>query len=245
MTKQFCALKRMFLILAILLPISQQALYAQQSTHVISGTVSNEKGEPLEGVVLNVKNSNESVATNAAGQFKIAINKPKDVLVVSHVGYMDKEVDVNQSSANLNIVLSINSKELGEVVVVGYGTVKRSDVTGAIAGISQKDIQSRPVDNALEAMQGKVAGVDITSNERPGTVGDITIRGVRSLTASNSPLYVVDGIPLITGGIDNINPSDIESIDVLKDASATAIYGSRGANGVVIVTTKKAKAGKT
>jgi len=245
MTKKFCALKRMFLILAILLPISQQALYAQQSTHVISGTVSNEKGEPLEGVVLNVKNSNESVATDAAGQFKITINKPKDVLVVSHVGYMDKEVDVNQSSANLKIVLSINSKELGEVVVVGYGTVKRTDVTGAIAGISQKDIQSRPVDNALEAMQGKVAGVDITSNERPGTVGDITIRGVRSLTASNSPLYVVDGIPLISGGIENINPGDIESIDVLKDASATAIYGSRGANGVVIVTTKQAKAGKT
>ena len=245
MTKQFCALKRMFLILAILLPISQQALYAQQSTHVISGTVSNEKGEPLEGVVLNVKNSNESVATDAAGQFKITINTPKAILVISHVGYADKEIDVTQNSNNLNITLSISSKELGEVVVVGYGTVKKSDLTGAVSGISQKEIQARPVANALEAMQGKVAGVDITSNERPGTVGDITIRGVRSLTASNSPLYVVDGIPLITGGIDNINPSDIESIDVLKDASATAIYGSRGANGVVIITTKQGKAGKT
>ena len=245
MTKQFCALKRMFLILAILLPISQQALYAQQSTHIISGTVSNEKREPLEGVVLNVKNSNESVATDAAGQFKITINTPKAILVISHVGYADKEIDVTQISNNLNITLSISSKELGEVVVVGYGTVKKSDLTGAVSGISQKEIQARPVANALEAMQGKVAGVDITSNERPGTVGDITIRGVRSLTASNSPLYVVDGIPLITGGIDNINPSDIESIDVLKDASATAIYGSRGANGVVIITTKQGKAGKT
>lgn len=235
----------MFLILAILLPISQQALYAQQSTHVISGTVSNEKGEPLEGVVLNVKNSNESVATNAAGQFKISINKATAVLAISHVGYADKEVEVTQNSNNLAITLSISSKELGEVVVVGYGTVKKSDLTGAVSGISQKEIQARPVANALEAMQGKVAGVDITSNERPGTVGDITIRGVRSLTASNSPLYVVDGIPLITGGIDNINPSDIESIDVLKDASATAIYGSRGANGVVIITTKQGKAGKT
>lgn len=245
MTKQFCALKRMLLILAILLPISQQALYAQQSTHVISGTVSNEKGEPLEGVVLNVKNSNESVATDAAGQFRITINTPRAILVISHVGYADKEIDVTQNSNNLNITLSISSKELGEVVVVGYGTVKKSDLTGAVSGISQKEIQARPVANALEAMQGKVAGVDITSNERPGTVGDITIRGVRSLTASNSPLYVVDGIPLITGGIDNINPSDIESIDVLKDASATAIYGSRGANGVVIITTKQGKAGKT
>src|SRR6185312_16699119 len=100
MTKQFCALKRMFLILAILLPISQQALYAQQSTHVISGTVSNEKGEPLEGVVLNVKNSNESVATDAAGQFKITINKPRAILVISHVGYADKEIDVTQNSNN-------------------------------------------------------------------------------------------------------------------------------------------------
>jgi TonB-linked SusC/RagA family outer membrane protein len=245
MTKKFCALKRMFLILAILLTVFQQALYAQQSTHVISGTVSNEKGEPLEGVVLNVKNSNESVATDAAGQFKITINKPRAILVISHVGYADKEIDVTQNSNNLNVTLSISSKELGEVVVVGYGTVKKSDLTGAVSGISQKEIQSRPVNNALEAMQGKVAGVDITSNERPGTLGSITIRGVRSLTASNSPLYVVDGIPLITGGIENINPSDIQSIDVLKDASATAIYGSRGANGVVIVTTKQAKTGKT
>lgn len=245
MTKKLCALTRIFFVGAILLTVFQQGLYAQQSTHVINGTVSNEKGEPLEGVVLNVKNSNESVATNAAGQFKITINKSRAILVISHVGYADKEVEVTQNSNNLAITLSISSKELGEVVVVGYATVKRSDVTGAIAGISQKDIQSRPVDNALEAMQGKVAGVDITSNERPGTVGDITIRGVRSLTASNSPLYVVDGIPLISGGIENINPGDIESIDVLKDASATAIYGSRGANGVVIVTTKQAKAGKT
>ena len=140
--------------------------------------------------------------------------------------------------------MSIFTKQLDEVVVVGYNTVKRKDLTGAVSGIGQEEIKSRPVDNALEAMQGKVAGVDISSNERPGTVGDINIRGVRSLTASNSPLFVVDGIPLITGGIENINPADIESIDVLKDASATAIYGSRGANGVVIVTTKQGKAGK-
>ncbi|MGN6339725.1 MAG: SusC/RagA family TonB-linked outer membrane protein [Ginsengibacter sp.] len=245
MTKNSCALKRIFLIAAVVLAVFQQALYAQQSPHVINGTVTNEKGEPLEGVVINVKNSNESVATNAAGRFIISINKATAVLVISHVGYADKEVEVTQNSNNLAITLSISSKELGEVVVVGYGTVKKSDLTGAISGISQKEIQARPVANALEAMQGKVAGVDITSNERPGTVGDITIRGVRSLTASNSPLYVVDGIPLITGSIDNINPNDIESIDVLKDASATAIYGSRGANGVVIVTTKQGKAGKT
>lgn len=245
MRKNYSYLRRITFIIAFLLIMVQPNLFAQVSTHVVNGTISNEKGEPLEGVVINVKNSNESVATDASGKFNITIRKAKATLEISHVGYEDKEVEVNQSSANLKITLSINTKELGEVVVVGYGTVKRSDVTGAIAGISQKDIQSRPVDNALQAMQGKVAGVDITSNERPGTVGNITIRGVRSLTASNSPLYVVDGIPLITGGIENINPNDIQSIDVLKDASATAIYGSRGANGVVIVTTKQARAGKT
>jgi TonB-dependent SusC/RagA subfamily outer membrane receptor len=133
---------------------------------------------------------------------------------------------------------------MDNVVVIGYGTAKKRDVTGAVASINQKDIRSRPVANALQAMQGKVAGVDITSNERPGQVGSINIRGVRSLTASNSPLFVVDGIPLSSGGIDYLNPNDIETIDVLKDASATAIFGSRGANGVVIVTTKQGKAGR-
>ena len=133
---------------------------------------------------------------------------------------------------------------LNEVVVIGYATVKKKDVTGSVASINQNEIRSRPVTNALQAMQGKVSGVDITSNERPGQVGAINIRGVRSLTANNSPLFVVDGIPLNTGGIEFLNPNDIESIDILKDASATAIYGSKGANGVVIVSTKQGKAGK-
>ena len=132
-----------------------------------------------------------------------------------------------------------------EVVVIGYATVKKKDVTGAVAGINQKDIRARPVDNVLQAMQGKLSGVDITSNERPGTVATIKIRGERSVNATNDPLYVVDNIPLSSGGIEYLNPNDIESIDVLKDASATAIFGSRGANGVVIVTTKQGKSGKT
>jgi TonB-linked SusC/RagA family outer membrane protein len=246
MRTNYTLFKRLTFFGVLLLTVFHQTLFAQQSSaHIIDGIVSNEKGEQLQGVVVSIKNSTESVATDAFGKFSISLNKPNAVLIITHVGYSEKEVEVNQSTFNLNVTLFTNTKELGEVVVVGYGTVKRSDVTGAISGISQKDIQSRPVANALEAMQGKVAGVDITSNERPGTVGSITIRGVRSLTASNSPLYVVDGIPIITGGIENINPNDIESIDVLKDASATAIYGSRGANGVVIVTTRQAKAGKT
>src|SRR5205085_2172606 len=153
------------------------------------------------------------------------------------------EVAVNNKT-QLNITIVSTASAMQDVVVIGYATIKKKDVTGAVAGINQKDIRSRPVSNALQAMQGKVAGVDITSNERPGSVGIITIRGVRSLKASNTPLFVVDGIPLSSGGIDYLNPNDIETIDVLKDASATAIYGSRGANGVVIVTTKQGKAGR-
>ncbi len=180
--------------------------------------------------------------SKADGTFEISAPE-NSTLVVSYVGFLEQEVVLNGQKV-VSVSLSPLANSLEDVVVIGYGTVKRKDVTGAVAGINQKDIRSRPVTNALQAMQGKVAGVDITSNERPGQVGSINIRGVRSLTASNSPLFVVDGIPLSTGGIEYINPNDIETIDVLKDASATAIFGSRGANGVVIVTTKQGKAGK-
>jgi TonB-linked SusC/RagA family outer membrane protein len=163
------------------------------------------------------------------------------------------------TQSSINVVMEAEAIGLEEVVAIGYGVQKKSDVTGATVSVSSDELNSRPVKNAVEAMQGKAAGIDISSNERPGTVGSISVRGVRSLAASNSPLYVVDGIPLVTGeisaagvssnkvtlgGIDNLNPNDIESIDILKDASATAIYGSRGANGVVLITTKKGKAGK-
>lgn len=143
------------------------------------------------------------------------------------------------------ITLQEDTETLDEVVVVGYGVQKKSDVTGAMASVGTEQLTARPVNNAFEALQGKAAGVDITTNERPGSVGEIRIRGNRSLTASNDPLYVVDGVPLMSASaIETLNPRDIESIDVLKDASATAIYGSRGANGVIIVTTKQGKTGK-
>ncbi len=210
----------------------------------VSGTVTDDTGGPLEGATITEKGTKNAVLSNQTGLFKLNVSSGKATLVISYVGREPLEVAVD-NKAQLSIVLKSTNDKLSDVVVVGYGTVKRKDVTGAIAGISQADIQSRPVDNPLDAMQGKIAGVDVTSSERPGTIGDINIRGVRSLTASNSPLFVVDGIPLTTGGLENINPGDIQSIDVLKDASATAIYGSRGANGVVIITLKQAKAGKT
>lgn len=231
-------------IAALFVCLLLQTVQAQQASgRKLEGVITNEQKEPLQGVVIEDKKSNTSVMTDAAGKFNITV-KDKGVLGVSFTGYNSQNITYTESSSSFAIVMTIDTKGLEEVVVVGYATVKRKDVTGSVAGIGNKDIKSRPVNNAVQAMQGKVAGVDISSNERPGTVGSINIRGVRSLTASNSPLFVVDGIPLTTGGIDNLNPQDIESIDVLKDASATAIFGSRGANGVIIVTTKQGKSGK-
>jgi TonB-linked SusC/RagA family outer membrane protein len=210
----------------------------------VSGKVTGDDGKPLTGVTVSLKgNTSGATATDSAGAFSMTVPTGKETLVFTSVGFADQEISL-QNQTNLTIIMVPTSKSLEDIVVIGYGAVKRKDVTGAVAGINQNDIKSRPVADALQAMQGKVAGVDITTSERPGTLGSINIRGVRSLTASNSPLFVVDGIPLTTGGIEYINPYDIESIDVLKDASATAIYGSRGANGVVIVTTKQGKNGK-
>jgi len=245
MKKKCSLITRLFLTSVLFLTIFQQNIFAQKLTpHSVVGTITNDKGELLQGVVVEVKNSNTKAITDASGKFSIAIKEKTAVLVITSTGYIDKDVMVNETITKVDIVLAVDTKALEDVVVIGYATVKKRDVTGAVSGINQKDIKSRPVTNAIEAMQGKVAGVDISSNERPGSVGSINIRGVRSLTASNSPLFVVDGIPLMTGGIDNFNPNDIETIDILKDASATAIYGSRGANGVVIVTTKQGKTGK-
>ncbi len=225
-------------IILLLFLISSFTVKAQNFS--VSGTVTDDAGKALEGATVLEKGTKNSAVTSQGGTFTLNVSSGKAKLVISFVGHELQEIAVNNQS-QLSVSLKSANENLTDVVVIGYATVKKKDVTGSVAGINQKDIRSRPVDNALQAMQGKVAGVDITSNERPGTVGAINIRGVRSLTASNTPLFVVDGIPLTTGGIDYINPNDIESIDVLKDASATAIFGSRGANGVVIVTTKQGK----
>ena len=233
-----------FFRICIFLLFLTSALTVKSQNVQVTGRVTGEDSSGLAGVTVSLKgNRSKAVVTDANGNFSISVPTGRETLVFTYVGFTDQEVSVDNRT-NLNVSMTVASKSLNDVVVVGYGTVKRKDVTGAVAGINQHDIKSRPVADALQAMQGKVAGVDITSAERPGTLGNIYIRGVRSLTASNQPLFVVDGIPLTSGGIEYINPLDIESIDVLKDASATAIYGSRGANGVVIVTTKQGKSGK-
>lgn len=216
--------------------------YAQSKT--VSGTIVDSKGEAIIGVNVMVKGTTNGVITDLDGNFTLSNVSEKAILSISYIGYKGQEISVAGRS-KLKIVLQEDTEMLEEVVVVGYGTAKKSDITGAMSRVTSKVIEDRPVQNALQAMQGKVSGVDITSNNRPGELGDIRIRGNRSITATNDPLYVIDGIPMTAGSIADINPSDIESMEILKDASATAIYGSRGANGVILVTTKKGKVGKT
>lgn len=245
------------LLLITMLALLQASAYAQSK--VVKGTVKDASGLPVPGVNVLIKGSQNGVSTDLDGSYSINAASG-NILTYSFIGFKKQEITVG-SAATVNVVLQEEDNSLEEVVVVGYGTRKKKDLTGSIVSVSAEEIASRPVVNAVQAMQGKAAGVDVASNERPGTVGAITIRGARSISASNAPLYVVDGIPLNSrlvtdsstgkisvdansGGIDFLNPTDIETIDVLKDASATAIYGSRGANGVIIVTTKKGKNGR-
>lgn len=209
----------------------------------VTGKVSDEAGAPVAGVNIRVVGASIGAVSAPDGTYTLNAPGSESVLQFSCIGYATQSIKVENRSV-VDVVLAEDMQALDEVVVVGYGVQKKSDVTGALVRIGERELEALPVQNVLQAMQGKMAGVDITSNERPGEVGTIRIRGERSLNATNGPLYVVDGIPLQGVGIENLNPDDIESVDVLKDASATAIYGSRGANGVVIVTTKKGRSGK-
>lgn len=232
----------------------------------VKGKITDKDGNPLIAVSVRVKGSNVGALTNTEGTFILSPVTENTLLVVSSVGYnvmeimvrradnrytaaVVKDIDGNVLQATggdqlyLNITLSPTVKELGESVVIAYGTVKKRDLTGSVVSIKEADITATPVNNAMEALQGKVAGMDIMrSSGAVGTNVDILLRGNRSIYGDNSPLFIVDGIQ---STYDQINPSDIASIDILKDASSTAIYGSAGSNGVVIITTKKGKANKS
>ena len=231
---------RRFLFLLVLAVTSTMA-WAQGN---VSGKVVDATGEPVIGASVVVKGTTTGSVTDIDGNFSIP-NVPRNAnLEISYIGFKTQSVSVSGKNA-INVTLQEDRQMLDDVVVVGYGVQKKSDVTGAMASVSTEELNARPVNNALEALQGKAAGVDITTNERPGSLGSIRIRGERSLTAGNAPLYVVDGVPLMSASaIETLNPRDIETIDILKDASATAIYGSRGANGVVLVTTKQGRSGQ-
>ncbi len=225
----------------ILSPVISQSPLVQQRS--LSGKVTDSSGAPLPGVTVVVKGTTKGTITDINGNYSLTGVPGDAVLVFSFVGMKEVEVP-SKGKAVLDVVMQEETIGIEEVVAVGYGVQKKSDVTGAIVSVGETELKAMPVKDALQAMQGKMAGVDITTNQRPGETGGIKIRGVRSLSADQDPLYVVDGMVIQNGGIDNINPSDIESIDILKDASATAIYGSRGANGVILVTTKHGKEGK-
>ncbi len=233
--------------------ISLVATFSFAQVRDISGIVVDQIGEPIIGANVLVEGTMNGTITDIDGNFSLLSVDDNAKLQISFIGYIAQSINVAGKSS-FRIVLAEDSKALDEVIVIGYGTAKRSDVTGALTRVTDKQIQERPVQNALQAMQGKAAGVDITGANRPGEVGEIRIRGNRSINASNEPLYVIDGIPMISGNTSadtpisgnmaDINPNDIASIEILKDASATAIYGSRGANGVILITTKQGQSGK-
>ncbi|RKR07968.1 TonB-linked SusC/RagA family outer membrane protein [Maribacter vaceletii] len=207
----------------------------------ISGTVTDENGQPLPGANILEKETTNGVTTDFDGNFTINMSNDKGVLVVSYIGFATKEVTVNGQS-KLNITLKEDSSALDEVVIVGYGTMKKADLTGSVATVSSDDITKITSSNIGQAIQGRMSGVQITqSSGAPGASSSIKIRGVGSINSNNSPLVLVDGIP---GNMNLINANEIESLTVLKDASAAAIYGNRAANGVILIKTKRGKAGK-
>jgi TonB-linked SusC/RagA family outer membrane protein len=220
--------------------LSQQTIAQNLTVH---GKVTKDDGQPLQGVSVQVKGANTGTTTDINGYFNISVSG-NGTLIFSSVDFTSREVKVNNQT-NLDIRLTAVEKTLGEVVVVGYGSLRKRDVTGAVVSVSERALRDVPVPNLQQALQGRAAGLEIQRvGNQPGAGGQIRIRGIRSISGSNEPLFVVDGIPW-DGTLNDINPDDVASIDVLKDASATAIYGSRGANGVILVTTKKGRNGET
>lgn len=224
----------------------------------ISGVVTDENKLPLPGVSIKVKGTSKGATTNNEGKFSIQVPDENAILVFSYIGYVTVEATVKNGRPG-NIIMKPDVGSLDAVVVVGYGTTTKRNNTGSVASITAKDISSQPVSDPLSALQGRVAGLDITGTSGyPGAAYNVRLRGINSIGAGNDPLFIVDGIPFIsetmnqfTGAngnsspLNSIDPTEIERIDVLKDADATAIYGSRGANGVILITTKKGKSGKT
>lgn len=229
-----------YVLLLLLQALTPFMLLAQQR---VSGKVTDQTtGNPLAGVSVQNRSSMATVVTDSSGSFSIAVTDSA-TLEFSYVGYTNKEQRV-AAGALISVALAVaGDNKLEDVVVIGYGTVKRRDLTGAVASVKAADIVRTPTFSPVEAIQGRVPGADITrSSGKPGGTSNIQIRGTRSVSGAGGPLYVIDGVQF--GNIDDLNPNDIESIDVLRDASSTAIYGSAGANGVVIVTTKKGRDGK-
>ena len=251
--------KNRLIHLLLIFPI---ILFAQSKA--ITGTVVDENKMPLPGASILVKGLNIGSSTDFDGNFSLNVPETGEVLVVSYLGYMTKELVIGKN-LTFNIQLDIDTNTLDEIVVVGYGTQRKSDITGSVTSVKVDAIAVAQNSTIDALLQGRAAGVQVTQNAgSPGSGVSVKIRGASSLRGNNEPLYVIDGVIISSAGEDaanasadansleetqnglnGINPRDIESIEVLKDASATAIYGSRGANGVILITTKKGKSGKT
>ncbi len=240
----------------------------ENADRVIHGNITNEKGSPLEGATIFVKGTQRGTTANNAGDFTIELKEGEHLLIVSSTGYETKEIVIG-TETNYKIVLKSSNNVLNDVVVVGYGSQKKSDVTGSMISLKPADFNKGVVLTPQQLLQGRAAGVTVTANSgRPGGAAAIRIRGGTSISANNEPLYVIDGVPLSLNNnrqatigtsagnlqvfnqegvnpLNSINPADIASMEILKDASATAIYGARGANGVIIITTKKGQKGRT
>jgi TonB-linked SusC/RagA family outer membrane protein len=226
-----------------LLATSNLQAQVQPAGLSVSGQVLDEFEAPMTGVTVSVEGTTNGVITDLEGRFTLTVPNEQATLRFRFIGYQSQLLSVG-SNRTFNVRLQPVVQDLDEVVVIGYGEIRKRDLTGAVSSVKTADIVKLPTHNPVEALQGKIPGMDIVrSSGNAGAGVNITIRGNRSINGDNSPLFVIDGIQ--GGSYNDLNPGDIESIEVLKDASSTAIYGSQGANGVVIITTKKGAAGKT
>jgi TonB-linked SusC/RagA family outer membrane protein len=229
----------LFLIAVCVFSIS----FAQAQQEVKGRVTDSRDGTPISGVSISVKGTNTGTSTNADGRFTIRAASGA-TLVLSSIGFTDKEVAAN--GTDLTISLDVAQRNLQEVIVTGYGSRSRRQVAGSIAKITGEEVKLQPVGSFDKLLQGKVPGLLSQSQSgQPGAAADVTIRGKGSINGSNAPLYVIDGVQVTSADFATINPADIESYNVLKDASSTSIYGSRGANGVIVINTKRGSAGKT
>jgi TonB-linked SusC/RagA family outer membrane protein len=230
--------------LLILLVIPLVSLQAQQTRQITGKVTDAGLGDALVGVSVAIKGSTMGAVTDINGKYSIKVpTTANTVLEFRYLGYSSQEVVVGTKTV-IDIALRMDNKALSEVVVIGYGEVQRKDLTGSVSSVNMNDVQKAPVGSAIEALAGRIAGVQVSSESgKPGSGVNIVVRGANSLTQDNSPLYVIDGFPTEDANSGTLNPAEVESIEVLKDASATAIYGARGANGVILITTKRGKEG--
>ena len=242
-------MKKRLLTLAVLFFLGCAYASAQTVTgKITSGT----DGSPLPGVSVLIKGTTSGTTTDADGRYSLNVpDLQNSILTLSFIGFKSQEVPVGNRTS-IDVTLEEDVTQIDEVVVIGYGTQKRSDLTGAVGSVNEERLRERPASSLNQSLSGKIAGVQVNTNSgRPGGKANVRVRGFSSINSSNNPLYVVDGVQLPQGNqdqfsqsIDYINPNDVVSVEVLKDASSTAIYGARGANGVILITTKRGQSGE-